>query len=119
MNTICMFCPTSDGGHARYAWELLTALSRHPRGFRYELVTSRDFVDHFRSDLYPTHAILPLLKHRDSYRTKLAWAGSRVTHYIRRERGFLKGIANRPDIVGVHFQEWTPWLAAPLFRRSR
>ena len=32
---------------------------------------------------------------------------------------FLNWLRNRPDITGVHFQEWTPWLAATMFRRVR
>ena len=119
MNTICMYTPSADGGHARYAWELLTALSKQPRGFSYELVTSQDFDHQFKSDLYPAHAILPVLQHRNTYRTKLSWATSRVMHYTRREKMFLNWLRARPDIAGVHFQEWTPWLAAPLFRRLR
>jgi glycosyltransferase involved in cell wall biosynthesis len=42
---------------------------------------------------------------------------SRVTHYARRDLKFLSWLKTRPDIDAVHFQEWTPWLAAPLFRR--
>src|SRR5581483_3047888 len=87
-NCICMYTPSSDGGHARYTWELLTALSRQPRGFRYELVTSEDFVPQFRSDLYPAHTILPVLKHKSSYPNKFAWASSRIMHYTRREQIF-------------------------------
>src|SRR5438477_9005734 len=119
MNCICMYQPSADGGHARYAWELLTALSKQPRGFRYELVTSQDFDPQFRSDLYPAHTILPVLQHKNSFRTKFGWAASRVMHYTRRERLFVNWAKARPDIAGVHFQEWTPWLAAPLFRRLR
>jgi glycosyltransferase involved in cell wall biosynthesis len=119
MKSICMYTPSSDGGHARYTHELLTALSQQPRGFRYELVTSEDFNPEYRSDLYSIHTILPELQHRNSYRNKLSWAASRVLHYAKREQLFLKWLKLRPDIVGVHFQEWTPWLAAPLFRRVR
>jgi glycosyltransferase involved in cell wall biosynthesis len=118
-NSICMYTPSADGGHARYTWELLTALCHQPRALRYELVTSQDFDPQFRSELYPVHTFLPALKHRNSFRSKFSWVISRVTHYIRRERLFVNWLEGRPDIVGVHFQEWTPWLAAPLFRRIR
>ena len=30
MSCICMFAPTADGGHARYTWEVLNALSVYP-----------------------------------------------------------------------------------------
>src|SRR6185437_4878239 len=51
--------------------------------------------------------------------TKAAWVASRLTHYARRELQFLKWLKGRPDITAVHVQEWTPWLAAPMFRRIR
>jgi glycosyltransferase involved in cell wall biosynthesis len=31
----------------------------------------------------------------------------------------MRWLARRPDVQGVHFQEWVPWLAAPMFRRLR
>jgi glycosyltransferase involved in cell wall biosynthesis len=42
-----------------------------------------------------------------------------VTHYARREWQLLRWLKTRPDITAVHFQEWTPWLAAFMFRRIR
>jgi glycosyltransferase involved in cell wall biosynthesis len=123
-----MFTPTSDGGHARYTWELLNALAqaasagaggvlRQPH--RFELVTSRDLHPQFDSDHYRIHRILPPLRDRSEFPTRLSWAASRATHYARREWQFLRWLGGRPDIDAVHFQEWTPWLAAPLFRRLR
>jgi glycosyltransferase involved in cell wall biosynthesis len=32
---------------------------------------------------------------------------------------FLSWLKSRPDIDAVHFQEWTPWLAAPMVRRIK
>ena len=44
MKCICMYTPSAAGGHARYTWELMTALTASARGgYRFELVTSRDF----------------------------------------------------------------------------
>jgi glycosyltransferase involved in cell wall biosynthesis len=103
---------------AQYAWELMTALARHPRaGYRFELVSGEDLEQQFQSDLYPIHAILPTLRHRSTYATRASWALSRVLHYRQRERRFLSWLATRPDIVAVHLQEWTPWLAGSFIRR--
>lgn len=119
-NCICMFTPTADGGHARYAWELMNALSQHPgQRYRFELVSTQGLEEQFHSDRYAVHAVLPPLVDRSVFATRAGWMVNRLTYYPRRERQFLKWLKNRPDIVGVHFQEWKPWLAAPLFRRIR
>lgn len=117
---ICMYTPTADGGHARYSWELLSALAGRPRGqYRFELVSSEDLQPEFRSDLYPHHAILPKLKDRSLLPNKAAWVINRLLHYPRRELCFLNWLKTQHHITGVHFQEWTPWLAAAVFARIR
>src|SRR5688500_4218623 len=90
---ICMFTPTASGGHARYAWELLNALSKHD--VRCELVTSEDLDSQFRSETYAIHSILPPLRHRNSFSTRFAWAISRLAHYPRREWMFLRWLKTR------------------------
>jgi glycosyltransferase involved in cell wall biosynthesis len=82
-------------------------------------VTGEDVKEQFKSDEYTVHNILPRLRHRSEFSNKLTWVASRLTHYPRRERFFLKWLAQQHDIEGVHFQEWTPWLAAGMFRRIR
>lgn len=120
MKCICMYTPSAEGGHARYTWELLTALTENARGgYRFELVTSQDIDDEFKSDRYPVHPILRPLAHRNTFSNKATWAASRLSHYPRREWQFMRWLRSRPDITGVHFQEWTPWLAAAMFRRVR
>src|SRR5689334_1661355 len=95
---------------AQYTWELLHALAAHPRGYRFELVSSEDMDPQFASDEYPAHPILPALRHRSTFRTRFGWVANRLTHYARREGRFLRWLRTRPDVVGVHLQEWTPWL---------
>ena len=118
---VCVFAPTSDGGHARYAWELTGALARHPRGegFRFELVSSTNLAEPFRDAPYPVHAILPPIRERSSMRNGLSWVWDRLTHYPRRERYFAHWLENGRGISGVHLQEWKPWLAAAMIRRLR
>ncbi len=119
-NTICMYTPSSDGGMAQYAWELMNALSDEGRGnFKVELVTGQDVVPLFQTDAYPIHAILPPLCHRNEFANRASWVASRLAHYPRREWRFLKWLRGRPDVVAVHLQEWTPWLAASMIRRIR
>src|SRR5687768_5372875 len=104
---VCIFAPTSGGGHARYAWELATAMARHPRAvYRYELVSSRDLENQFRSTEYAVHPILPPIRQRTTFRTRAGWIADRIAHYPRRERQFLRWLRERGDIAAVHLQEW-------------
>jgi len=115
-----MFAPTADGGHARYTWELLNALSVYPGApYQVELVSSRDLDRQFYSDNYPVHPILPPIVDRKTFATRFGWIANRLTHYPRREWALLKWLKGRADVSAVHFQEWTVWLAAPFFRRVR
>ena len=115
-----MYVPSAGGGHARYARDFLTALCAQPKsGYRFELLSSRDLEEEYRSELYPVHAQLPPLRHRSEFSSSPQWIASRLMHYIRREMEFLAWLKGRPDVVAVHLQEWTPWLAAPLIRRIK
>lgn len=113
-----MYTPSASGGHALYTRELMTALSQHAGdGHRFELVTGEDLADEFKTDAYPIHAVLPHLRHRKEFSSKAAWAISRALYYPRRELKLLDWLKGRPDVTGIHFQEYKPWLAGPLFRR--
>src|SRR3954469_16389640 len=114
---VCMHAPSAVGGHPLYVKELLTALTRHPcGGNRFELVAGADLEQQFRTDLYPVHAVLPPLRHRRELKSKLSWATDRLLHYPRRDRFFLKWLKGRPEIAGVHFQEFS--LSLPLLIRA-
>jgi hypothetical protein len=100
-----MYTPSAHGGHARYAHELMTALARDPRrSYRYELVTSEDLHDAFRSDLYEVHAILPPLLHRRNYSNRITWATSRLANYPRREWKYHHWLRSRPEVPGFNFK---------------
>ena len=89
-NCICMYVPSADGGMAQYAWELLHALNDYARGrYRFELVSSEDLHEQFKSSEYPTHPILPILRHRSEFATPVSWIASRLMHYSHREWVFL------------------------------
>ncbi len=117
---ICMFTPSADGGHALYSKELLSALARGAEGRHcFELVTSENFDRTYHSDLYDIHTILPALVHRKAFSSKAAWITSRLTHYPRRDFKFVEWLRGQPRIAAVHFQEWTPWVAARVIRQIR
>lgn len=117
---VCIYAPTATGGHARYAWELATALARHPRAEHgYELVTGENLDPQFRSDEYAVNAVLPPIRVRARFRTCAGWAWDRITYYPRREARFLRWLRGREDVAVVHLQEWKPWLAPGMVRRIR
>jgi glycosyltransferase involved in cell wall biosynthesis len=117
---VCMYTPTTQGGHALYARELLTAIAEvgPSRGVAAELVTCEDLADDPRP-AYPIHRILPRQVPRDELRGTATWAAERVGYYVRRERAFLDWVGGRGDIGLIHFQEYTPWLAPGHFRALR
>src|SRR5271165_7174101 len=67
---VCMYTPTSAGGHALYTQELLTALAEvgPGRGIAPELVTSEDLAAAHWTSAYPIHPIMPRLTPRGEYR---------------------------------------------------
>jgi len=118
----CMFTAESQKGHARYTRELLSAMAAAGagRGFEVALVTSRDLAAAYRTAAYPIHPILPPLVERARFRTTLGWGASRVAHYVRRDRTFLRWVGSQADLDVIHTQEYTPWLAPwhfPWLRR--
>jgi glycosyltransferase involved in cell wall biosynthesis len=120
MNSICIYTPSAHGGHALYTRELMTALSRYASDdVRFELITSEDLYDEFRTDAYPIHTILPKLQPKDEYSSTATWVFNRLFHYPKRELKLLNWIKTRPDVVAIHFQEYKPWIAAPLFKRLK
>ncbi len=121
IRSACMFTAESQKGHARYTYELLSALAIRGQDeqFKLILVTSENLADLYRTSLYEILTLLPMLKEREQFRNKVEWAFSRLTHYVRRERKFLRWLWSRPDIDLVHFQEYTPFLAPWHFRRIR
>jgi glycosyltransferase involved in cell wall biosynthesis len=118
---VCMYTPSSAGGHALYTQELLTALAEvgSGRGIAPELVTSEDLAAAHWTSAYPIHPILPRLVPRREYSTALVWAKSRMIHYTRLEQTFLDWLAGRQDLNIIHFQEYTCWLASRHFRELR
>lgn len=117
--SVCMYCPSSRGGHARYTGALLEALvGLSPRRISHAgLVTSEDLLPAYRSDLYRIHAILPALRPRSDFATRAGWAASRLIHYTRRDRRFLRWARDDKQYAVVHVQEYSAWLARRHYRR--
>jgi glycosyltransferase involved in cell wall biosynthesis len=115
---ICMYTPTAFGGHARYTHELLSAMSEvgQNRGVRVSLVSSNNLDSKYRTSLYPIYDILPPLLPRETFKTVLSWGFSRVFHYYRRERTFLRWIEEHDICEGIHFHEYAIHHAPQHFR---
>jgi glycosyltransferase involved in cell wall biosynthesis len=111
-----MYVPTNVGGHARYAAELLDALTKcDPSGFEWTLLTSADARDESkRSTSYKIEAVLPPQADRDTFPNAIAWAASRLRHYQRREKALSEWITKRRPAV-LHLQEYS--LFFPLYVR--
>lgn len=114
---VCMYTPAADSGHARYTHQLLTAMANLGRdqGVSASLVTSQDLRPEFRAAPYPIHPILPPIRDRETFGSGVAWAGSRVRHYLGRERMFLAWLRSQTNLAAIHFQEYAPWLAPAHF----
>jgi glycosyltransferase involved in cell wall biosynthesis len=113
-----MLTPSATGGHARYTWELMTALRGEapPSELALTLVTSSDLDPEFRTSAYEIADVLPPL--RRGFPTRVHWAVGRTVHYARREEAILKWLRARPRVDVVHYQE--PPFGSPLhFRRVR
>jgi glycosyltransferase involved in cell wall biosynthesis len=113
--SICMYTPTASGGHARYTYAVLSALSEVGKneGVRVSLVTSHDLDPQYRTSLYPIHGVLPPLVPRSEYSNPLYWFLSRMIHYIRRDKIYLRWLKDCKSCDGIHFQEYQAWYQAP------
>jgi glycosyltransferase involved in cell wall biosynthesis len=113
-----MVTPSAFGGHARYTWELMTALraAAPPSDLDLTLLTSVDLAPEFRAEHYAIADVLPPL--RRTFANKLEWAASRSLHYARREEAVLRWVRGQAPIDIVHYQE-PPFAPALHFRRVR
>ncbi len=112
-----MMTPTASGGHARYTWELLTALrAEAPRSeLALTLLTSVDLAPEFRNSAYAIADVLPALAPLDRFPSRLHWAVGRTIHYARREEAVLRWVRAQPHVDVVHYQE--PPFGSPLHLR--
>lgn len=115
-----MVTPSAFGGHARYAWELMTALrAAAPRSeLNLTLLTSADLDPQFRTAQYEIADVLPPLRDRNTFANKVEWAAGRVMHYARREEAVLRWVRARERVDVLHYQE-PPFASALHVRRVR
>lgn len=115
-----MLTPTASGGHARYTWELMTALRAAAPGseLALTLLTSIDLAPEFRSPAYAIADVLPPLAPLDRFPSRLHWAVGRTLHYARRDEAVLRWLRAQPRVDVVHYQE-PPIGAALHLRRVR
>lgn len=117
---VYFYTPSADGGHAKYTNELVSALcTLKPLGGRFEVITSVNLHEKYRSSKYNFHAILPEQKHRSTYASVFGWAFSRLAYYLKRESTLLRFLRQSGGRAGIHFQEFTPWLAPYYFKKFK
>lgn len=113
---IAIFNAFARGGHAVFTHCLIDGLAHHQGKKNLFWIASEDLAPAHRAAPVTIVDILPALKMRTAYPSKLAWVGSRLSYYYRRERIFLEWVrVHRPDIV--HLQEWFPEFGAALVTR--
>lgn len=120
MTRVVFYTPSAYGGHAAYTKEVLTELHAMRDGsISFELVTSHDLYPSFADVPYLIHRILPPLKPKDAYPSKLHWVLARIRHYTRRERLFYEWLLAQRDISIIHLQEFAPWLLKRYADKAR
>lgn len=110
---ICMYTPTTSGGHALYALDLLSALTATRPASRVEtsLITCSDLPKRYRTTRYVIHDLLPPMRPAGDFPSPTIWSLYRQIYYYRRDRIFLQWVRSSPGCRAVHFQEYTYWLA--------
>jgi glycosyltransferase involved in cell wall biosynthesis len=113
---VAFYTPTASGGHAWFTQCMMEGIQAAAPGLDLVLCTSEDLAPSHRKGSYRIAAVLPALRPRKCFNSKIGWALSRLWHYPRRDRLFLEWVGKeRPDVV--HLQEWFPFGAAYLVRR--
>ena len=112
-----MLTPSASGGHARYTWELMTALRvAAPRSeLSLTLLTSIDLDAEFRTSAYEIADVLPALEPPSRFPSRLHWAVGRAIHYARREEAVLRWVRAQARVDVMHYQE--PPFGSPLHLR--
>jgi glycosyltransferase involved in cell wall biosynthesis len=118
---ICMYTPTTTGGHALYTLDLLSALADANPGQELDvsLFTCSDLPSRYRAGLYPIHDSLPPMRPRHDFRSPTLWSFYRQWYFLIRDRIFVQLISAGGHFRAVHFQEYTPWLMSTHFNRLR
>jgi len=123
MGEICMYTPTTSGGHALYSLDLLSALAstKPDKDLDVSLITCSDLSARYRTGQYLIHDHLPPMRPVHDFRSPSLWSLYRQRYYFRRDRAFVRWVMNFPFCRAVHFQEYTPWLAPihlPILKRT-
>lgn len=116
-----MYTPTTAGGHALYALDLLSALSGTDpgRGLEVSLFTCSDLPPRYRPGSYGIHDLLPPMGPGSDFRSPVLRSLCRQWYFLKRERAFVRSVSASPRIGAVHFQEYTPWLMPGHFKRLK
>lgn len=118
---ICMYTPTTSGGHALYTLNLLSALAatKPASGLEIFLLTCSDLPKRYRTSRYVIHDPLPPMRPAGDFPSPTLWSFYRQIYSYRRDQVFLQWVQSSPCCRAVHFQEYTYWLAPVHFPRLK
>ena len=119
---ICMYTPTTTGGHAIYTLDLLSALAaaNRSRDVAVSLFTCSDLPSRYRAaGSYLIHDRLPPMRPIRDFSNATLWSCYRQWYFYLRERMFVRLITASQHCRAVHFQEYTPWLMRAHFNRLK
>lgn len=114
-----MYTPTTTGGHALYALDLLSALADAGGELAVSFFTCSDLPSRYRPGSYVIHDLLPPMRPRHDFKSAMLWSLYRQWYFLLRERIFVRLISASPHCLAVHFQEYTPWLMPGHFKRLK
>ena len=118
---LCMYTPTTMGGHALYTLDLLSALvdTDPSRELAVSLFTCSDLPMRYRPGSYVIHDPLPPMRSRRDFKSSALWSFYRQWYFFIRERNFVRLVSASQQCLAVHFQEYTPWLMPGHFKRLK
>ncbi len=118
---ICMYSPSTRGGHARYAHELMAALAREAgnRGLRIALAANHDLAPQYRDPSYSINGVPRPLLPEWVLQPFLRRGIPQLLLATRRDMAFYRWVRGRGEFGIIHFQKYSPLLASAHFRRLR
>lgn len=118
---LCMYTPTTTGGHALYALDLLSALADTDPGreLAVSLFTCSDLPSRYRPGSYAIHDSLPPMRPGSDFKAAAFRSLYRQWYFLNRERIFVRLVSASSQCRAVHFQEYTPWLMPGHFKKLK
>jgi glycosyltransferase involved in cell wall biosynthesis len=106
------YCPSTDGGHPRYVDHFADALSG-VGGMMVFWIAGTDLPARFDAPGRTILRVMPTIRPRSQFKTRLHWVADRVRYHLWRELVLLKVACRLPKGSFLHLQEWN-WAVGAL-----